>query len=521
MNAQPRQLLLPAPGGREYAASGHHVVVVGGGIAGVAAAVVLSERRVEVTLLEAQRSLGGRAGAWTQRLATGESFEMERGFHAFFRQYYNLRALLRRIDPGLDLLAPLDDYPILGPGGLAQSFARLPRQTPRNLVSLTLRTRALGFKDLLRIDKRQALEMLRFDLERTYAAWDAASARRYLDSLRFPADARRLLFDVFSHSFFNPESEMSAAELLMMFHFYFTGNPEGLVFDVARRPFSHSIWDPFVRWLDRRGVHIGCGEMAVEVLRQDGRWRVVTNRGVHDADGVVLAVTVPALQDIVRRSPALDAPDWRRDVASLALTRPFAVWRLWLDGPTRPDRAPFVGTTGLGVLDNISLFHLFEDESRDWAARHGGAVLELHAYAVDPEAATEDLKHDMRSALHALYPETANCRVVDECWLLRQDCPAFAPGSHRSRPQVQTPIPGVTLAGDFVRLPIPSALMERAAASGFLAANTLLAPLGVRPEPILAVHARGLLAGLPLPRAPLAPSARTQAIPPATMESRR
>ena len=24
---------------------------------------------------------------------------MNRGFHAFFRQYYNLRALLRRVDP--------------------------------------------------------------------------------------------------------------------------------------------------------------------------------------------------------------------------------------------------------------------------------------------------------------------------------------------------------------------------------------------------------------------------------------
>ena len=32
-------------------------------------------------------------------------------------------------------------------------------------------------------------------------------------------DARRMLFDVFAHSFFNPEEEMSAAELLMMFHF--------------------------------------------------------------------------------------------------------------------------------------------------------------------------------------------------------------------------------------------------------------------------------------------------------------
>ena len=46
--------------------------------------------------------------------------------------------------------------------------------------------------------------------------------------------ARRMMFDVFSHSFFNPEEHMSAADLLMMFHFYFSGNPEGLIFDVSK-----------------------------------------------------------------------------------------------------------------------------------------------------------------------------------------------------------------------------------------------------------------------------------------------
>ena len=77
--------------------------------------------------------------------------------------------------------------------------------------------------------------MLTFDQDRTTPAVTAPDAGSYLDSLRFPPRARRLFFDVFAHSFFNPEREMSAGELLMMFHFYFTGNPEGLVFDVVRQ----------------------------------------------------------------------------------------------------------------------------------------------------------------------------------------------------------------------------------------------------------------------------------------------
>jgi hypothetical protein len=42
--------------------------------------------------------------------------------------------------------------------------------------------------------------------------------------------------------------------------------------------------------------------------------------------------------------------------------------------------------------------------------------------------------------------------------------------------------------------------MERAAASGFLAANLLLAPLGVSPEPIHSVPNRGLFAPIYTPR---------------------
>ena len=508
MSTGVRTLLLPAAGGKERAEVKHRVVVVGGGIAGVAAATVLSERGVQVTLVERETHLGGRAGGWSERLQSGERFEMERGFHAFFRQYYNLRALLRRIDPELRLLLPLTDYPILGPNGTVQSFANLPRRTPLNILALTRRARSLGLGDLLRVNKRRAMEMLAFEMERTYARWDGASAALFLDSLRFPKAARRLLFDVFSHSFFNPEAHMSAAELLMMFHFYFTGNPEGLVFDVARQPFSSGIWRPFASYLRRQGVELCLGEEAVALRRGVGAdpgtgagaplWQVVTGSGALSADAVVLAVTVPGLQSLVQQSPDLDDPAWRAAIAAQSATLPFAVWRLWLAGPVREGRHSFVGTTGVGALDNISLYHLFEDESRDWSGRHGGSVVELHAYAVDPATDESSLRGDMLRALHHFYPETSGLRIQDDFWLWRQDCPAFAPGAYAQRPAVATPHPGLTLAGDFVKLPLPSALMERAAASGFLAANLLLSRIGVRPEPIESIPARGILAGLPL-----------------------
>jgi isorenieratene synthase len=51
------------------------------------------------------------------------------------------------------------------------------------------------------------------------------------------------------------------------------------------------------------------------------------------------------------------------------------------------------------------------------------------------------------------------------------------------------------LAGDWVATPFPSALMERSAATGILAANTILAPRGYVTESLWSVPPRGMLAG--------------------------
>jgi cation diffusion facilitator CzcD-associated flavoprotein CzcO len=97
-----RAVALPGHAGAARLTPDHRprVLVIGAGIAGLASATVLAERGAQVLVCERRSYVGGRVGGWPTTLADGTAVTMSRGFHAFFRQYYNLRTLLARRWPG-------------------------------------------------------------------------------------------------------------------------------------------------------------------------------------------------------------------------------------------------------------------------------------------------------------------------------------------------------------------------------------------------------------------------------------
>ena len=97
-------------------------------------------------------------------------------------------------------------------------------------------------------------------------------------------------------------------------------------------------------------------------------------------------------------------------------------------------------------------------------------------------AADQQLKDQLLAELHRVYPELSRRGVVAEEWLVRNDCPLHGTGPWEQRLTVETPHPRIVLAGDGIRCDFPVALMERAATTGFLAANQLLAARAGRPR---------------------------------------
>jgi carotenoid phi-ring synthase / carotenoid chi-ring synthase len=193
---------------------------------------------------------------------------------------------------------------------------------------------------------------------------------------------------------------------------------------------------------------------------------------------VVLATDPATLRRLALES-GLGDKAWRDRVAATCNAPPFAVWRLWLDRPVASDRAAFLGTSGFGPLDNISVLERFEEGARRWAAARSGSVVELHAYALPEQPDDPVLKDRLLGELRRIYPELEPATILAEEWLVNDDCPLWGTDPWAQRPTVRTPDPRIVLAGDGIRCDFPVALMERAATTGFLAANQLLGGYGL------------------------------------------
>ena len=159
------------------------------------------------------------------------------------------------------------------------------------------------------------------------------------------------------------------------------------------------------------------------------------------------------------------------------------------------------------VLDAFAFANRLDADARAHL-RTTGAVLELHCYSLPDTMAREQAAAALKLELARFLPGFDPARVVRRHLQVRDDFAAFHVGLSSARPQVETSLPGLVLAGDWVALPLPAMLMEAAHTSGRLAANALCRGAGVRTYPVSSVPPLGLLRPLakhsPAPQSPLA-----------------
>jgi len=213
-------------------------------------------------------------------------------------------------------------------------------------------------------------------------------------------------------------------------------------------------------------------------------------------DYCVAACEVRGVKRLFAASEFLGEPTLKQRISSLGEAEPYVVYRLWLDRPTNAGRDPFYTCSKFRFTDSLAIYSRFQEPYIGWAQRTRGSVVEIHAYAIAPEAMLPalEIRAQMFRELLQMLPELDGAKILHEEYQQQDNFTRWAPGDHALRPSTETVLPNLFLAGDHVKLDVPAALMEAATISGRLAANGILRAEKLREIPITTVALKGPLA---------------------------
>jgi 15-cis-phytoene desaturase len=435
------------------------VVVVGAGLAGLACAFELASAGREVLLLEGRPYLGGRTASWVE-----DGMPVESGLHRYLGFYDALTGLLQRAGVSVnDIIVWEDMVEIRTPNGPRGVFGVAPFYRPLTTLASLLGNNAL----LSPLDKLSLMPMLARGLLE-YALrperLDRRSALGYARANLATRRAQRRFVEPFSTGlFFLPPDRYSAYAFFMPFAYALRRLTRVRV-GAFRGGMSEVMADPLAAAIARRGGVVQAGAPVKRLRIAGGRVTGVEIPGAAiEARHVVVATSLRPAQRLLAQ---FGRHPWARPMLSLP-SMPVVTIQLELDRPSMPyDRTTFGPCTALAS---------FAEQSRTTFRHVPGR---LSVILGRPERFLEATPEEI---LAVTVRDAAKLGIDLDGHVLRyrvvtrpDDFYSLAPGKDHLRPGQVTPIPGLTLAGDYTRQPLLGT-MEGAVISGQLAARAVLA----------------------------------------------
>ncbi|MBD2439559.1 FAD-dependent oxidoreductase [Nostoc sp. FACHB-110] len=213
------------------------------------------------------------------------------------------------------------------------------------------------------------------------------------------------------------------------------------------------------------------------------------------ADYYVFATDVPGVQQLFKLIDGDVNITVRSQVEKLSIADPFAVCRFWFDRDFAWAQSNFTSLSGYQLTDSITLYHRIQQQFIDWAQKTGGSVVELHAYCYKEKQfpTQEALLTTFEQELYEIVPELKQAKILHRELVNQHNFSGYPPHSYAERPETISNISNLLFAGDWVKMPFPCGLMERAVSSGLLAANEILHREGLQRRSLFSVNPEGML----------------------------
>lgn len=464
------------------------VAVIGGGIAGLTSAILLSEKGFKVKLYEKDNFIGGKVGSWKVNFDDGFTTNVEHGFHAFFRQYYNLREILKKINVYQHLI-PIDDYLIKTKKHGDFSFKNISKTPILNILSMR-KSGVYSLKDAMSNHKfSNMLALLKYDKEKTFHKYDKTSFKEFADSIGLPPEMR-LMFTTFSRAFFSEPQYISMAELIKSFHFYFLSNGHGLIYDVLNDDFEKTLLNPAEEFIKKNGGEVLKESPIFSIQKVENKFLV--NNELFDY--LIFGTDIHGTKKIFSNTDFIKygEPDFYNQIMNQKKSQRYAVLRIWMDKRIGDNLPFFVFTDALEILDSITFYHNMENESAEWAKKHNGGIYELHSYALPDNFDESKVSDQFLIELYEYFPELKTAKILFKYLQVKKDFTAFHTGLYKNRLEPITKIDNLYLTGDWIKLQIPAMLMEASASSALYAVNDIFKKEKIKEEPIFSVPIKGI-----------------------------
>lgn len=446
------------------------IVVIGAGWAGLGATYHLVKQGYEVTLLEASGYAGGLVAGWK----TPQGKSVEAGIHGFWYPYENIFRLVRELK--LHPFTPYTRSNQYSPYGLETSS---PIFQEKPLLPTPLGT--FLYPDFYRLpwlDRASALPLMYalIDFDNSPEAWERYDKVTARELFKQYGVSERLYKDSFEPmllvGLFAPGEQCSAAAALgMLYYFILAHQPN---FDVmwCRGTVGEMIFQPWIEKIEELGGKVLTNKRVTDIVIDiEGKATgVVCGEEVFEAEAVISGVSVSGIKKIVSNSPNLSKYQEFRNLQNLSSIDVLAV-RLWFDRRINiplPSNAcfGFDNTTGWTFFDLNTLHDKYKDEE--------GSVIEVDFYhanqllCMTDERIIQKVHQDLTSCIG----DFASAEIIDYSIVrVPQGVTHFSPGSYQQLLKVNTSIPNLFMAGDWIITDHGSWSQEKALVTGLESAN--------------------------------------------------